>query len=399
MSKVLQSALSIRDLRQLARQRLPRMLFELIESGVEDERGVAWNEAAFNQFRLLPRYLCDIANRDQTVDLMGTRYDSPFGIGPTGFAALLRRGADVMLAEAARAANVPFVVSGASATPIEEIARTGPDHIWYHIYPAKDGQITEEILGRVLDVGIRTLVLTVDNPVYPKRERDIRNGFTLPLRLSVGTLLDAMRHPAWAIEYIRHGGMPMMDTWARHAGKGKSAGEVAAFFRSQSPSLQTWRELDSLRRRWPGKFVLKGLQHPDDARRAVEAGIDGLVVSNHGGKSFDPLPSPLETLPAIKAAVRGAVPVMLDSGIRRGSDMMIARCLGADFLFVGRATLYGVVAGGRPGADRALAILRNEIDMSQAMIGCARFGDLDENFLIGPGHQLVSEITADRTPA
>lgn len=397
MSKALQSALSIQDLRQLARQRLPRMMFELIESGVEDERGLAWNQAAFHQFRLLPRYLGDIANRDQSMYLMGERYDSPFGIGPTGFATLLRRGADVMLAQAARSANVPFVVSGASATPIEEIARTGPDHIWYHLYPAKDGQITEEIVSRVLAAGIRTLVLTVDNPVYPKRERDIRNGFSLPLRLGVGTVLDALRHPAWVLEYIRHGGMPMMDSWARHAGEGRNAGEVAAFFRSQSPSIQTWRELDALRRRWPGKFVLKGLQHPVDARRAVDAGVDGLVVSNHGGKSFDPLPSPLETLPAIKAAVRGAVPVMLDSGIRRGSDLLIARCLGADFLFVGRATLYGVVAAGRPGADRALAILRNEIDMSLAMIGCPRFVDLDGEFLLGPGHPLAPEIAPKRT--
>lgn len=396
----LQSALSIQDLRRLARRRLPRILFELIESGVEDERGVAWNEAAFRQFRLLPRYLRDIAERDQSIELMGQRYDSPFGIGPTGFAALLRRGADGMLAESARTANIPFIVSGASAAPIEEIARTGPDHIWYHLYPAKHGHITEDIVSRVIDAGIKTLVLTVDNPVYPKRERDIRNGFSLPLRLRLRTVIEALKHPAWVLEYLRHGGMPMMDTWARHAGEGKNAGEVAAFFRSQSPSVQTWRELDAIRRRWPGRFVLKGVQHPADARRAVDAGVDGLIVSNHGGKSFDPLPSPLETLPAVKAAVGNKVPVMLDSGIRRGSDMLIARCLGADFLFVGRATLYGVVAAARPGADRAVAILRDEVDMSLAMVGCPRFADLNSDFLLGPGHQpgsgAVAPIASER---
>lgn len=399
MSEALKAALSIDDLRRLARRRLPRMLFEVIESGVEDERGVLWNEAAFRQFRLMPRYLGDIATRDQGMTLLGKHYDSPFGIGPTGFAALLRPGADVMLAQAAQAARIPFVISGASGMPIEQVARVGPDHIWYHLYPARDPAITAGIVQRVQDAGIQTLVLTVDNPVFPKRERDTRNGFRLPLRLSLAMLLEALRHPAWVAQYLRHGGMPMMDTWARYAPPGSDAGQVAAFFRSQSPSIQTWRDLEALRRRWPGRFILKGVQHPDDARRAVDAGIDGLVVSNHGGKSFDRLPSPLETLPAVKQAVAGRVPVMFDSGVRRGSDIVIARCLGADFVFVGRATLYGVIAGGRAGADRALEILREEVDLSLAMIGCPRFVDLHGGFLLGPGHPpAVGPLLHDDSP-
>lgn len=384
MSSAVEQALSIGDLRRLARRRLPRILFELIESGVEDEYGLIRNEAAFRQFRLLPRYLGDIEKRDQSKELMGRHYDCPFGIAPTGFAAMLRRDADAMLAAAARDANIPFVISGASAAPIQALARTAPDHVWYHLYPAKDPAFTEDILKRVADAGIGTLVYTVDNPVYPKRERDIRNGFSLPLRLRLSTMIEALKHPAWVLEYLRHGGMPVMDTWARYAGEGKSAGEIAAFFRSQSPCVKTWRDIEAWRKRWPGRLVLKGIQHPDDAKRAVDAGIDGIIVSNHGGKSFDALPSPLETLPAVKAAVGQRAAVMLDSGIRRGSDMVIARCLGADFVFVGRATLYGVVAGGQAGAKRAIDILRGDIDMSLAMIGCPRFGDLSDQFLMGP---------------
>lgn len=376
-------ALSIADLRRLAKRRLPRILFELIESGVEDEYGLARNEEAFRQFRLLPRYLGDIAERDQTVRLFGRDYASPFGIAPTGFAGLLRHGADMMLAEAARDANLPFIISGAGAAPVEDLARAAPDHVWCHLYPAKDRAITADIVRRIRDAGLSTLVLTVDNPVYPNRERDTRNGFSLPLRLKPSILLEALTHPGWIAHYLRHGGMPYMSTWVPYAGEGKSAAEVAAFFRSQSPSIQTWKDVEALRRDWPGIFILKGIQHPDDAVRAAEIGIDGVIVSNHGGKSFDPLPSPLETLPAVKAALKGRIPVMMDSGIRRGYEALIARCLGADFVFVGRATLYGVVAGGRAGADKAIQILRKEIDQSLALIGCPSFSQLDGSYLLG----------------
>lgn len=378
----LSKALSIGDLRRLARRRLPRILFELIESGVEDELGLARNLAAFRRYCLMPRYLTEIETRDQSVELFGRRFASPFGIGPTGFAALLRHGAEEHLAGAAAAAEIPCIVSGAAAAPIERLAEIAPGNIWYHLYAAQDPAITAAILDRVEAAGVETLVFTVDNPVYPKRERDTRNGFKLPLRLSLGTMLEAATHVGWMADYFRYGGMPLMDMWRPFAPEGSDAGEVAAFFRSQSPSIQTWRSIAAMRERWRGRFVLKGLQHPDDAVRAVEAGIDGIIVSNHGAKSFDALPSPLDTLPGVKAAVGGRVPVMLDSGIRRGADILIARSLGADFCFVGRATLYGVVAGAREGADRAIAILREEVDKGLALVGAPSAEGLDASFLM-----------------
>jgi L-lactate dehydrogenase (cytochrome)/(S)-mandelate dehydrogenase len=378
----LDRAQSIDDLKTLARRRLPKILFELIESGVEDETSLERNRDAFKAYTFLPRYLGDISRRSQAVELFGRRYASPFGIGPTGFGGLMRKDGDAHLAAAAAAANIPIILSGASIAPIERISAIAPGNLWAHLYPAKESGITGRILDRYANAGIDVLVVTVDNPVFPKRERDNRNGFVLPLKLPPAILLEALLHPAWLVEYFLGGGMPMLESWRDYAPAGASAGEVASFFRSQSPATQTWSSIADMRRRWAGRMVLKGIQHPDDAVRAIDAGIDGIIVSNHGGKSFDALPSPLVTLPAVSRAVAGRVPVMFDSGIRRGFEILISIALGARFAFVGRATLYGVAAGGRAGADKAVAILRSEIDMSLAMIGAADITALDASFLL-----------------
>lgn len=383
----LEDILSIEDLRHAAKRRLPRLLFELIESGVEAEHGLDRNRAAFERHTLLPRYLVDVSRIDLQTRLLGETYAAPFGVAPTGFAGLLRKDADRMLVEATTQAGLPFILSGASVAAPEEIGPLGHGKAWYHFYPAKEASITDDQLKRAWESGFRTLIYTVDNPVYPKRERDTRNGFGKPIhKMPWGIVLEALLHPAWLIEYLRAGGMPVMRSWSKYAKPGATGLEVATFFRSQSPSIQTWRDLDRMRSAWPGKLLLKGIQHPDDAKRAVAAGIDGIIVSNHGGKSFDPLPSPLTTLPAIKNALRDtSVPVMLDSGVRRGSDIVIAKCLGADFVFVGRATLYGAVAFEKAGAAKAIEILTGEIALSLALIGCPEFDKLSAEFLVREG--------------
>jgi L-lactate dehydrogenase (cytochrome)/(S)-mandelate dehydrogenase len=327
--------------------------------------------------------------------LLGRTYASPIGISPTGVAGIFRRDAELMLAEAAAAANVPFVMSGASMVSIERVARINPADTWFQLYAANDPKISDDFLRRARDAGFGTLMLTVDTPVLPKRERDARNGFRLPPKLSPLDLLEALSHPAWVMDYFRRGGMPVMETWAPYAAPGADAAEVARFFRTQSPSIQTWRDLERFRRVWPGKLVVKGIMRPSDAVRCVEHGIDGIVISNHGGKALDRAPASIEILPAIKAAVGGRLAVMLDSGVRRGSDVIVARCLGADFVFVGRATLYGVAAAGRAGATRALDILRDEIDINLGLIGCPRFAELGPDFLLRGADQ--GEISAGDT--
>ncbi len=375
-------ALSIGDIERLAKRRLPRVVYEGIASGVEDEHGLTRNEEEFRRYRLLPRHLVGVSQRDQSTSLFGHTYASPFGISPTGVAGVFRRDAELMLAQAAADANVPFVMSGASMVSIERVARINPANTWFQLYAARDAKISDDFLRRARDAGFGTLMLTVDNPVPPKRERDMRNGFRLPPKLAPLDLLEALRHLPWVFDYLRHGGMPVMETWAPYTTPGANAAEVARFFRTQSPSVQTWRDLDSFRRAWPGKLVIKGIMRPSDAMRCAEQGVDGIVISNHGGKALDRAPASIEILPRIKAAVGGRLALMLDSGVRRGSDIIVARCLGADFVFVGRATLYGVAAAGLAGAARALAILREEVDTNLGLIGCPRFDDLGRDFLL-----------------
>jgi (S)-mandelate dehydrogenase len=376
-------ALSISDLRRLARRRLPKVLFEVIESGVEDEWCTRRNEQAFQPFRFLPRYLVDVTVCDRKVSLLGCEFSSPFGIAPTGIAGVFRHDAELLLAQAAAEATIPFIASGASMASIEDAARLAPHSTWYQVYPARDHRITEDQVRRAADVGCAALVLTVDNPVLPKRERDMRNGAGLPFRPPFRLMLEALAHPAWLYEYFRHGGLPVMRSWAPYARPGASAQEVAGFFRSQSPTGITWRDLDRFRRIWPRALVVKGIMHPDDAVKCARAGVDAIILSNHGGKSLDRAPAPLEMLPSVRAATGKDFPVMLDSGIRRGSDIVVARCLGADFVFVGRATLYGVAAGGLEGARRAIDILAQEIDLTLALIGCPAFAEADARFLVG----------------
>jgi isopentenyl diphosphate isomerase/L-lactate dehydrogenase-like FMN-dependent dehydrogenase len=375
-------ALSIGDIERLAKRRLPRVVYEGIASGVEDERGLIRNETEFHHHRLLPRAFADVTRRDQTTSLFGRTYASPFGISPTGIAGIFRRNAELMLARAASEARVPFVMSGASMVSIERLAKVDPTNTWFQLYAARDPKISDDFLRRARDAGFSTLVLTVDNPVPPKRERDARNGFRLPPKLAPGDMLEALLHLPWVIDYLRGGGMPVMETWAPYAAPGAKAAEVARFFRTQSPSIQTWRDLDGFRRAWPGKLVVKGIMRPADAVRCAEHGVDGIVISNHGGKALDRAPASIEVLPAIKAAVGSRLAVMLDSGVRRGSDIVVARCLGADFVFVGRATLYGVAAAGLTGASRVLTILREEIDTTLGLIGCPRFDELGADFIL-----------------
>jgi (S)-mandelate dehydrogenase len=378
-------AINIDDLRRMAKRHLPRICFDFIEGGLEDERGIARNESVFDRMALVPRYLVDVSKRDSSTTLFGRRYALPFGIAPTGIAGLFRRGADLMLAEAAAAADIPFIMSGTSTASIEALAKVAPKHGWYQLYGARDRKISEDMIRRVRDAGLSTLVLTVDVPVGSKRERNLRNGFIRPYKLKPAIMLEALGHPAWIADYLRHGGMPYFSNWQPYARPGARAEEVADFVSSQTPSSQTWQDFEAYRRLFPGKLVVKGVMHLEDARRLAELGVDGIMVSNHGGRQLDRAPSPLEVLLPITQAVGNRVTVMFDSGIRRGTDIVIARCLGARFVFCGRATLYGAAAGGGAGVKRAIDILRDELDRALAQIGCPNFDQLGPDWLLGQG--------------
>ncbi|MFC7397966.1 alpha-hydroxy acid oxidase [Chelatococcus sp. GCM10030263] len=377
-------ALTVEDLRKAAKRRLPRIAFDFIEGGVDSEHGIARNERIFSQCRLLPRYFVDVSKRSQKTTIFGKTYDSPFGFSPTGTPDLWRPGAEGLLAQTAGELNIPFLLSTAGNNTVEKAARLARGNLWFQLYTTRDRAIADSLIGRAKDAGVETLVVTADVPVAPNRERNMRNGFSRPLRKTLSLVLDGMRHPSWTWNYLRTGGMPLMGSFAAYAPPSATPDEVADFFGTQLPTPdQTWRDFEHLRKMWPGHLVIKGILHPEDARRAAEIGANGIYVSNHGGRQLDGAPSPLEVLPAIREAVPGQT-IVMDSGFRRGSDIIIAMALGVDVVLLGRAPLYGVSAFGREGARKLVSILRREIDLNLAQIGCPDINALDESFVVPP---------------
>ena len=377
------SAINIDDLKRLAKRRLPKIMFDFIEGGVEDEVGLRTNASAFRNLRLVPRYYVDTSKREQRAKLLGRTYASPFGNAPTGMAGAFRRDAELFLAQAAAEADIPYLMSGASNASMEAGGKLAPKNLWYQIYGARDRAVAADLVKRAIDLGLTTLAVTCDVPVSSNRERNRRNGFVRPLRMTLPTILEAMLHPAWVINYYRSGGLPMLGNWQPYAAKDATPDQVADMFAKQTPDpSQTWADLDSIRRAWPGKLLLKGVMHPEDARIAIDMGVDGLIVSNHGGRQLDMMPSPLDVLPMIRAAVGPEVPLLLDSGVRRGSDIVAALCLGADFVLTGRATLYGATAGGLQGVKKAVSILQREIDLVLGQIGAVNLDSLGPHYLL-----------------
>ncbi len=375
-------AINLHDFRAMARRKLPQIAFDFIDGGADDELGMVRNREAFSDYQLLPRYLNDVTTRDQSTTLFGRKYSSPIGISPTGMAGLFRVGADSMLAAAAKKANVPFLLSSASNFRIEDAADIAPDNVWFQMYATSDHRINMDLVRRAREAKVGVLVITVDVPVNSNRERNRRNGFTRPFRMTPSIMLDTLSRPGWLLQYLKSGGMPMMSNWQPYAREGANADEVADMYGTLTPAPMTsWETVAAIRREWEGPLVIKGILHPDDALQSAAHGLDGVIVSNHGARQLDAAPSPISMLPAIRAAVGDRMTVMLDSGVRRGSDVITAKCLGAQACFFGRPTLYAVAALGQDGADQVFAIMRREIDAVLTQIGCGNFGDLTERFL------------------
>jgi (S)-mandelate dehydrogenase len=373
---------SIADLRRLARKRLPRMVYDYIEGGCDDEQGLFESENAYRHYRLVPRYLVDVSRLDASATVAGQCFALPFGIAPTGNAGMFRHDADRLLAAEAVAANVPFILSGASNASIEDVMAVAPDHTWFQLYGAREAGMSRDIVRRAAALGVKALVLSIDVPAHSNRERNHRSGFSHPLKITPAMVLETIVHPGWAIDYFSNGGLPYMGNFRPYAAEKASPGDVADLFVTQFPAPGLdWSFLEIVRREWPRKLFVKGVLHPDDATRAVDCGADGIIVSNHGGRQLDRAFSSLESFPLIHAAVGHKTELMLDGGIRRGSDIAIALCLGARFVFAGRPTLYGVSACGSAGIRKAIGIFAREFETILAQIGCPRAEDLGPRFL------------------
>ena len=361
--------ISIDDMRERARRRLPGFVFDFMEGGTEGEHCLRRNRETFERVRLLPRYLVDITSRKTTCELFGRTWAAPFGIAPTGMAGLVWPGADLARARAAASLDIPFIFPVLSSERLEDVAAAAPGQLWFQLYPMRDEAITIDLLNRARASGIDVLVVTVDVPVSSKRERDRRNRFTVPFRLSPTNLASIAAHPAWAMAMLR-GGMPSLVNLREYTSATGAIGRVA-FMAQQARVASNWAMVDRLRALWPGRLVLKGLMAAADVSRAADQGVDGVILSNHGGRQLDSAPSPVEVIEHAARAADGRLALMLDSGITRGADILRAAALGAPFGFVGRASLYGLASGdGQRGVEHGLRLLAEEIDIGLGQLGC-----------------------------
>jgi (S)-mandelate dehydrogenase len=370
------TAINIADLRVLARRRLPRVVFDYLDGGAEDETTLDWNTAAFRRWELVPRVLPGTGTVDLSVDLFGDRLELPLIVGPTGLNGLFWHGGDLVLARAASAAGAGFAQSTASNSSLEAVAATGPGLRWFQLYAWGERSISGRLLERAAAAGFRALVVTVDTLRVGKRERDLRNDFAHEVRFTPRIVWDGLVHPRWLASVWLPGGVPRFENLAEFAPPGAGARELTAFVRAQHNPALSWDDLAWLRSRWTGPFLVKGVLSADDAKRAADMGADGVVVSNHGGRQLDSASASLDALVPIADAVGDRLTVILDGGVRRGSDVAKALALGARAVGIGRAPLYGLAAGGAPGVARALAILRDELERVLLFLGCRRAADL-----------------------
>lgn len=367
----------------MARKRLPRIAFDFLDRGVEDEVTLAGNRAVFERIHLHPRTLVDVSGRSQRVTVFDKTFSAPFGIAPTGAAGLYCFEADLALARAAASAGVPFVLSTASFITMERVAQEAGGAKWFQLYMSKDRESAQNLVTRARDAGFEALVVTTDIPVGGNREYNRRNGFEIPFRLNLANMIDGALHPHWLVHvFLRtllDSGVPRFQNLDSNVG-GRIISKSLSEFRTRREALN-WEDFAWLRELWPRKLLVKGILTAEDALRAAELGADGIFVSNHGGRQLDGAISPIEALPEITAAVGNRLAIMVDSGFRRGADIVKALALGADMVFVGRATLYGATAGGEAGIARALDILKSEVDRVMALIGCRRIEDLGKEYL------------------
>lgn len=387
-------AINIEDVRQLAKRRLPRITFDFADGGVEDETALDRNRAAFQRYRLVPRYLRDVSGRQQGVTLFGRRYASPFGIAPMGVTGFFRPGADLMLARAAAKANVPYIMSSASCDRLETAMAIAPETTWFQLYGTKNPEINVDLVKRARECGVPVLIFTLDTPVMAKRERNMRNGYRRPMKMTAGVILQGLAAPAWTWRYLRSGGIPLMQNWQPYAAPGATANDVADLFGSQTPVPgQSWSVLESIRDQWKGPLIAKGVLHPEDARRCADIGLDGIIVSNHGGRQLDAAAAPMDMLPAIAAEVGKRTDIFIDGGFHRGSDVLKALCLGAKAAFFGRPAIFGAAAAGDAGAAKVLDIFRGEIDLVMGQMGWTGLEGLGPEHLfdIVAGHMLGQE--------
>jgi L-lactate dehydrogenase (cytochrome) len=367
----LENALTISDLRTIAKRRTPAAAFDYTDGAAEGELSIARARQAFEDVEFHPGILKPAPAVDTSCEILGGRSALPFGIAPTGFTRLMQTEGEIAGAGAAGAAGIPFTLSTLGTTSIEDVKKANPHgRNWFQLYVMRDREISYGLTRRAAEAGFDTLFFTVDTPVAGARLRDKRNGFSIPPQLTLGTIINAIPRPWWWIDFLT---TPKLE-FASLSTTGGTVGELLDA--AMDPTI-SYDDLEVIREMWPGKIVIKGVQNVEDSKKLIDLGVDGIVLSNHGGRQLDRAPIPFRLLPEVVREVGKDATVMIDTGIMNGADIVASIALGAKFTLIGRAYLYGLMAGGRAGVDRTIAILRSEIERTMKLLGVSSLDELE----------------------
>lgn len=373
---------ALSDFEAVAKRRMPRFAWEFLDSGTGRDETARRNKTAFQDIRLLPNFMRGAFEPTIETELFGIRYAAPFGIAPVGMNGLAWPGCDRILARAAARNRIPYSMSTAANETPETLGPMAGGMGWFQLYPPRNSNMRSDLLARAKDAGFTTLLVTIDVPVISRRERQLRAGIGGGFRLTPRMVWDCVRRPAWSLAMWQDGrpGLPMLEKYM----PSQDLQRFLAFVGEELNGTFDWRYVEELRQAWDGPMVLKGVMDPSQAEQAVQRGVDGILVSNHGGRQFDGAPASIEVLPDVARAVAGKAKVLLDSGARSGLDVLRALALGADFVLMGRAFMYSVAALGAQGPDHAVRILSNDLKNNMSNLGCASFDELPAR-LVGKG--------------
>ncbi len=381
MQRRLEQCVSVDDMRRIARRRLPRGVFDYIDGGAEDERSLARNVAAFGDYEFQPRILRDVSRVDTSTTILGRAASMPLILAPTGFTRIAHSQGELAVARAAARAGIPWSLSTMGTRSIEEVAAVSTSDKWFQVYTWRDRGLVTELLDRSKAAGYTAVWLTVDTAVLGRRERDVRRGMTLPPKVGPSTIVDGAIHPGWTWDFIRNEPITFANVVGLSDEDGSTAVTLSEHMARQFDPALSWNDVDWLRGAWDGPIVLKGIQTVADAKQAVAMGVDGIGLSNHGGRQLDDAPAPIGLVEPVRDEVGDGPTIICDGGVRRGSDIVKALALGADAVSMGRPYLYALGAAGERGVDRLLDFMRDGMERTMALTGVRTVAEIDRSLI------------------